>query len=182
MKKLITAAGLVLAMSSVFADSITVQYLNANVLDKEDQKQYSLTYKHDISKGLSADIGSSTTQTDGTNALSARLEAGMTKTYDLGSGFGFYTRGAIGQKLTNTKQDGYYVVEPGINYASGNFKYKVGYRYRSATSQDNNDQTHTARVGVSYALTKADSVGLNFDRMRGDSNQNSVAIAYTRSF
>jgi hypothetical protein len=60
---------------------------------------------------------------------------------------------------------------------------KVGYRFRSAfDSAQNNDQTHTMRYALSYALNAKDSVALKLDRVKGDNDQKIVAIAYTMGF
>ena len=44
------------------------------------------------------------------------------------------------------------------------------------------DTTDTVRVGLSYALTKKDSIGVRYDRVRGDSFNHSYNLSYTRSF
>ena len=59
---------------------------------------------------------------------------------------------------------------------------KLGWRYREAFNNVNADTTRTWRAGLSYDLTKKDAVGVRYDRMRGDTNQNIVAVNYTRSF
>jgi hypothetical protein len=35
---------------------------------------------------------------------------------------------------------------------------------------------------MSYALTKQDAVGVRYDQVRGDTNQNNLAFNYTRKF
>jgi long-subunit fatty acid transport protein len=60
---------------------------------------------------------------------------------------------------------------------------KVGYRFRNGFGNNGNlDTTHTVRAGVSYAITKNDSIGIRFDQVRGDSFNHSYNLAYTHSF
>mgnify|MGYP000544125852 CR=1 FL=1 len=177
MKKLITALALVAATSVALADSFTLEYTNADVIGKVDQKRYKIGYKHDLTKTLSADVSTVMSVNDGTNALGARQELGLTNKF--GS---FYTRAAIGQKFSNTTHTGYYLVEPGVQVPVDDYSFKFGYRYRTATDSAVLDQTRTTRLGVSYKLDKTNSISTGYDRMRGDSNQNSVSIAYTRNF
>ena len=62
------------------------------------------------------------------------------------------------------------------------FSTKIGYRIRNAFQVSNLDHTNTARVGLSYAFNKQDSVALRYDRVRGDQEQNLWALSYIRSF
>ena len=86
---------------------------------------------------------------------------------------------------TNTTNFTYYSVEPGVKAA---FQYfpgltaRVGYRFRDAVDSANNDTTRTWRAGLDYALTKKDTIGLGYDSVRGDSNQNIVKVNYSRGF
>ena len=77
-------------------------------------------------------------------------------------------------------------MEPGIAIAVprvAGLTAKVGYRWRSAfDSSANGDQTNTMRYGVSYALSKNDTVGVRYDRVNGDSTQKVWAVNYTRGF
>ena len=54
----------------------------------------------------------------------------------------------------------YYAVEGGVKFPLvGAFGGELGYRYRNATEQWRNYETHRGHATVSYALTKQDSVG-----------------------
>ena len=131
---------------------------------------------------FAADVSFANAQTDGTNALSTRLEAGLTGTMPVGP-VNVYTRAATGEKYTNTTSFGYYSIEPGVAVPFGALTAKVGYRYRSAYDSDvNNDQTHTMRYSLSYALSRADTIGVRYDRVKGDNDQKITAVTYTRSF
>jgi hypothetical protein len=61
---------------------------------------------------------------------------------------------------------------------------KVGYRFRTAAENANlnKDTTDTVRVGLSYALNKEHAVGFRFDKMTGDSKNESYNFFVTRSF
>jgi len=94
-----------------------------------------------------------------------------------------YTKVAVGEKLTSGGPKEYYSIEPGIVVRlNKDISVRAGYRYRTAFDSAVHDTTRTQRLGASYALTKKDSVNLRFDRVRGDSVQNSWNLAYTRSF
>jgi hypothetical protein len=118
--------------------------------------------------------------------LTTRAEAGLTGAYPV-AGISLYTRAAVGEKFTGSTtygNFGYYSVEPGVLVPIGKtgLTARVGYRFRSAFDTANNDTTRTSRAGVSYTLTKKDTIGVRYDQMRGDSNQNVWAFNYSRSF
>jgi hypothetical protein len=181
MKKII--AILALATSGlVFADSVTIESAKVRVVDAQDQQQLKLSVKHDFSKNLTGDVSITQTQTDVTNAIGNRLEAALTPSFSV-AGLNAYTRVAVGQKTSNTTAFAYYSVEPGVTAPVGLVNVKVGYRFRTAIDSGlNADTTHTQRVGVSYPLSKSDTVGMNYDRVRGDAQQNVTALNYTHSF
>jgi hypothetical protein len=181
MKKIFAILALAVSVSA-FADSATIEAANVNNIGSADQSQVKLAVKHDFNKTYAGDVSITNTQTDGTNKLGTRLEAGVTASAPVGPVTG-YVRTALGSKYSNTDQFSYYSVEPGVKFPVGPVTAQIGYRYRSATDSGlNGDQTHTARVGVSYALTKVDTVGVRFDRTRGDNTQNVTALNYTRGF
>ena len=178
MKKIF--AILALATGTAFAaDSFTVEGQHINNNQAAAQQQYVLGVKKEFT-GFAGDLAISNAQTEGTNALSTRLEAGAT----VAGPFGTYARAAVGQKYSNTTDFTYYSVEPGIAAPIGyGLTAKVGYRFRSSFDpSQNNDQTHTMRYAVSYALNAKDSVAVKYDRVNGDNNQKIVAVAYTVGF
>lgn len=181
MKKIIAIA--VLSASTLaFADSVTLESSKVRVVDGQDQQQVKLSVKHDFTKSLTGDVSITQTQTDVTNALGNRVEAGLTPSFGV-AGLNAYTRVAVGQKFSNTTAFAYYSIEPGVSLPVGPVVVKAGYRFRSAIDTGMNaDTTHTQRVGVSYALSKSDSIGINYDRMRGDAQQNITAVNYTHGF
>jgi hypothetical protein len=182
MKKILAILAMATA-GTAFAGSFTVEGQQIDSLTGANQKQYSLSVKENITKEIAGDVSFSNTTTDGTGALTTRLEGGLTgTTQQVGPVIG-YVRVAAGQRYSNTADFSYYSVEPGVMIPMGNFTGKIGYRYRSAfDSTANGDQTNTWRAGLSYALTKKDAVGVRFDSVRGDSKQDVWVVNYTRSF
>jgi len=178
MNKLAIATLVALSASAYAGDTVTVEGQRINNAGAAAQQQYVLGVKKDFSK-FAGDVSFANAQTEGTNALSTRLEAGASVTGPIG----LYARAAIGQKYSNTADFNYYSVEPGITAPIGaGLTAKVGYRWRSAFATTNNDQTHTMRYAVSYALNKTDAIAVKYDRVQGDSNQKVVAVAYSVGF
>lgn len=182
MKKFLAIIALATSVSA-FAGSFTVQRQSINGVGSSDQVLYGLSVKENITKSIAGDLGITNTQTESTKALSTRLEAGVTAAgINVGPITG-YARLATGQKYSNTTSFTYYSIEPGVTAQLGNVSLKLGHRYRSAIdSTANNDQTHTWRASVGYNVSKNGSVGLGFDRMRGDSNSNATTVSYSHRF
>jgi hypothetical protein len=181
LKKLAIATLALASLSAMATGSFTVEGQHINNAGAAAQQQYVLGVKKGFS-GFAGDLAISNAQTEGTNALSTRLEAGAT----VNGPIGLYARTAVGQKYSNTTDFAYYSVEPGIAAAVPGLSgvtAKVGYRFRSAfNGSQNNDQTQTARYALSYALSKVDTITAKYDRVKGDSNQKVVGFAYTRGF
>ena len=181
MKKILAIVALA-ATGLAYADSVSLEGQHINNVGASAQTQYVLGVKKDLTSMFAADVSFANAQTDGTNALSTRLEAGLTGTMPVGP-VNVYTRAATGEKYTNTTSFGYYSIEPGVAVPFGALTAKVGYRYRSAYDSDvNNDQTHTMRYSLSYALSRADTIGVRYDRVKGDNDQKITAVTFTRSF
>jgi len=182
MKKIFAILALAITGTAFAADSFYVESQHNNNVGGAAQQTYQLGVKKDLTSTISGDLGFSNAQTEGTNALGTRLEAGAT----VAGPFGLAVRTAVGQKYSNTTDFSYYSIEPSISAAVpgvAGLSAKVGYRWRSAfDSSQNNDQTHTARYTLAYALTKVDTVSVRYDRVQGDSNQKTVAVAYSRGF
>jgi hypothetical protein len=183
MKKIFAILALAVTGLAVAGDSVTLEGQHINNVGAAAQQLYGLTVKKEINSTFAGDIGLGQVTTEGTNALSTRLEAGLTGTTPIYGIVNGYTRVALGQKYTNTTSFTYYSVEPGIAVPFGPLTAKVGWRYRTADdSITNGDQTHTMRYGVSYAVSKVDTIGVRYDRMNGDYNQKIWAVNYTRGF
>jgi hypothetical protein len=189
MKKILAILAMATITSGAFAASATIEYQNIDGISNtpQDQRNISLAVRENITKNLIGDVQLSDTANKGSadTASSFRAEAGLTGVYDLGLAK-LYARGAFGEKYTTTRNFTYYSIEPGVivPFGSTGLSAKVGYRYRNAVNDTNvnKDTTDTVRVGLAYDLTKKDQVGVRFDRVRGDSNQNIWAVNYTRGF
>jgi len=179
MKKLVLLAAL-LATTSVFAQGFgSVEYSSREGVDgNPNSDAVKITLGNKINDNLSVDLSSRFAKQDGTTSNnSTRLEAGVTGTVPLSAGFSIYTRGAVGERYTSTDNNSYYSIEPGVKYAvTPKLTTKVGYRYRDAFTSGNDDLTRTWRLGAEYALNKKYSVGLGYDRARGDSNFNAINV------
>lgn len=188
MKKFALATILTMAAFSASAASVTAEYQNVDgVNGAASQQGYNLSAKGNVSRGLDVDAGIQTRTNDSSGGISStRLEAGLTGTASLAPSlpFAVYTRVASGQKFTTTTNYSYYSVEPGVSvpFGGSGLTARVGWRYRAAYDTANADETKTWRAGLSYAVTKQDTIGIRYDRMRGDLNQNTVAVNYTRGF
>jgi len=183
MKKILSVLALVIS-GSVFAGTVTLEGQSIDNGSAADQRNANMTVRENITKSVAGHVQVSTTQTDGTNAVSTRLETGLTATTALFGPVSGYSTVALGTALKSSGNYGYYSVEPGLSAPIGStgLTAKVGYRLRSAFNDSIADTTRTARVGVSYALTKVDTVGVRYDHVTGDATQKAVALNYTRSF
>jgi hypothetical protein len=190
MKKILAILAITTITSGAFAASGTIEYqsIDGKSTTPTDQNNYSLSVKESINKNFVGDLGISQTsnKTSGADTLaSTRTEAGITGSTSV-YGVTPYVRTAIGQKFTSATNFTYYSVEPGVALPVGStgVTAKVGYRFRNALSDANvyNDTTRTWRAGLSYDLTAKDTIGVRYDKMRGDTNQNIVAVNYTRGF
>jgi hypothetical protein len=183
MKKIFTIAMLTTAFYASAA-SVTIERVSIDVLNSmNDQTRYSLSVRQNIQfqSNLSGHVSLSNTQSDN-GKLGIRLEAGLTPTTKLLGNVRGYTRLGIGQKFSNSDDLTYYSIESGVRVPIGQFTLGAGWRYRSAINRIDGDQTNTARLNLSYDINKLDRLGLKYDRMRGDSDSNSIALNYTRRF
>lgn len=183
MKKIIAILALATA-GSAFANSVSMEYQAwENPTTKADTSALVLTARQNLSKSVVGDVQLTVNQAEASNALAGRSELGMTYSAPIGRLSG-YVRGAVGLKYADGQNStSYYSVEPGVRYGlTERLSARVGYRYRDAFSNSVADQTNTVRVGLNYAVSKTAEVGVRFDRVRGDSEQNVVALGYTRRF
>lgn len=186
MKKLLAILAITLVSGTVSAASVTIEGGSIDNSTGNDAMNMNLTVREKITANFSGHFQVSNTQTDNTNAISNRLEAGVTGQIKLLGPVSGYTTVAVGQMFKAAGNFSYYSVEPGLSAPIGNtgLTAKVGYRYRTSmeNANVNLDTTQTVRAGVSYAFTKQDAVGVRYDKVTGDSKQNVIAVNYTRSF
>lgn len=185
MKKIITILALLTASSAFAGGSATVEYQAADgVNGSPDQTGYVATLRQDITNNFVGDVAFQTRTNDSTGNLSTqRLEVGVTGKVAVGP-VTPTLRLATGEKFSSTYHYDYYVVEPGVNAPIGStgLTARLAWRYRTAYSSANQDETRTWRYGLSYAINKENAVGVRYDVQRGQLNQNVVAVNYTRSF
>jgi hypothetical protein len=184
MKKLLAIGILSLVSLTALANGrATIEHSNGEgVNGAKNSSGYMINFAVPVTKTVDGGFQMVTSQTDGTNSVSTRVEGFVTPKYDLGFASA-YLRTAVGTRLNSSGDSEYYAVEPGVVVPLGKgFSTRVGYRYRAAFNSAVADTTETARLGISYALTKKDAFTVRYDRVRGDTNQNSWNFAYTRGF
>ncbi len=183
MKKIALATVLALAASVAAAAEMGLEYKDYNGVNGDPNAQsYSLSVAGTVAPGVKLDAKFQNKQTDGTNALSTRLETGVTGSATISGPVSAYVRGAVGEKFTNTTNFSYYSIEPGVAVKQGPIGVSLGWRYRDAFTDANGDQTRTWRAKVGYDVTKVDNVYVGYDRQRGDTDYNAWRVGYVRSF
>jgi hypothetical protein len=188
MKKFALAT--VLALAATMASAVEVRVEGQDSDGKNGavgSTNYELSVKEAINKNFAADVTTTQYRTDGTNTLANRFEAGVTAStgYTLGVPFTAYTRVAIGQKFVdNAGSFGYYSIEPGVAVpvASTGVTASLGYRFRDAFSDAQNDLTRTWRTKVGYDINANNNVYVGYDRQRGDNDQNITRVGYIHRF
>jgi predicted porin len=182
MKKIFAILALAVSTTAM-ADSINFETRSVQGVGTTDSTAYRMLYTHDVNKQVRADFSISQTQSNtASKAIGSRIETGLSYRYPLIGNLTGGIRVGIGEKFSTKGNATYYAVEPSVAMPVGPVNVRVGYRYRSAIDPDDGDQTRTARLNVSYPLTKKDSIAVGYDHVRGDSNQNVIRLGYTRSF
>lgn len=185
--KLLLALLATLTSASVFAASATIEFQDMNSLyGAKDTHNVVLSVKENISKSLVGDVTVGQVSSVGAGTSITRVEAGLTGLLPATSFATVYTRVGLGDKTSTTTSFPFYNVESGVKTSTPivGLNTQLGFRFRSAFSETNKDTTRTLRAGVSYDLTKSDTVGVRFDGVRGVAPQvqNVYAVNYTRSF
>lgn len=186
MKKIIlasilaTAAGLASAQTSV---TLGGSLVDSDVTGQQTHRQ-SLTVRTGVGYGLVGDVGVINSQNETTNATSVRQEVGLSGTVFTAGAFSANVRGGLGLKtVSGSNSTSYYSIEPGVNYkVTDALTARVAYRYRDAFSSGVADRSDTTRFGLSYALTKKDTIGVGYDIAKKDGAETATTLSYTRSF
>ena len=149
-------------------------------------------YKFD--NGIKADIQFGGSRDDGSvsgnkNALENTVEARAQKMYEVAPGLELGARVGLGEVFNgtnsagNTVDFGYYTFSPKAEYAvTDKLSALASWRYRNAFSDSNNYQTRTWKGGFGFAVTKKDTVEVQYFQKRGDLNVNGIELSYGRSF
>lgn len=186
MKKIILAS--ILAASAGLASAQTSVTLGASLADSDANSQQthrqSFTVRTGVGYGLVGDLGVINSQNGTTNATSVRQELGLSRTVFTAGAVSATVRGGLGMKtVSGSNSTEYYSIEPGINVkVTDALTARVAYRYRDAFSSSVADRSDTARLGLSYALTKQDTIGVGYDVVKKDGAETATTLSYTRSF
>jgi len=204
MKRIIIAAALSTAITSTAlaaGTSVTVGYQNQSVDNHTgpDQQQINLQVKQKFTDLFAADFGLAPNQnernvdaagkvTSKSYRAGNRVETGLTVQRAVFGPVDSYARLGIGVKTVNGSQSfPYNSEELGVIYhAPFDLHAKLGYRWRQAfsTTDVQNDTNKTLRMGLSYDLTKTDTIGINLDKVSNatSADQTAYQLTYTRKF
>lgn len=173
-------AGLASAQTSVTLGASAVE----SDVNGQNTNRTSITVRTGVGYGLVGDVGVINSQNDTTNSTSVRQELGLSGTVFSAGAFSATVRGGLGFKtVSGSTATSYYSIEPGVNYKiTDALTARVAYRYRDAFSSGVADRSDTARLGLSYALTKQDTIGLGYDVVKKDGAEKATTLNYTRSF
>lgn len=161
-----------------------VEYSGRDGVDgTADSTAYKVTIGTTLTDTLKVDLSNQFKQNDGTHTNQSRLETGLTYAQPVAKNLTAYGRVAVGEKFTTTSDFAYYSIEPGVKYAlTPSLSVKAAYRYRNAFSGDNADRTNAVRLGTEYNISDKYTVGLGFDRVRGDSDYNATNVILGMKF
>jgi len=136
-----------------------------------------------LGTGVTGDIAVINSRNDVTRSTSVRQEAGVGVTAFNTGRLSLGVRGAVGVKsVSGQDRVEYYSLEPGANFKlTSDLTARVAYRFRDAFS-DSGDRSDTMRYGLSYAVTKKDTIGVIYDVVRKDGAEKTYNFSYTRSF
>lgn len=187
MKHKMIALALLTSASIASAQSVSTGVAVREMANGSQEHQTSLSARTGKIFGeVRGDIAFVATQKDSNNALSNRVEVGLSHPFSIPS-VSFLTanmRVATGWKQVSGRETTtYYVIEPSVTAPIGtNFDVRVGYRWRQAYDSSVADDSTTTRLSASYKITKKDRIALNYDISRGDGANKQTALVYTRAF
>ncbi len=186
MKKILVTTLLALAATTSMAQ--TSMTLGGAVAEADSNGQEtvrtSIMVRTALSKGFAGDIGVINSRNNTTRATSVRQEVGVTAVGFETSVLTANVRTAVGVKsVSGADRVEYYSVEPGVNFkVTSDLTTRVAYRFRDSFSNGDADRSDTMRYGLSYALTKKDTIGVMYDVVRKDGAEKAYNFSYTRSF
>lgn len=186
MKKILVTTLLALAATSSMAQtSVTLGGAVAEA-DSNGQEtvRTSVTVRTALAKGVAGDVAVINSRNNTTKGTSVRQEVGLTAVGFETSVVTANLRTAVGVKsVSGADRVEYYSLEPGVNFkATQDLTARVAYRFRDSFSSNGNDRSDTMRYGLSYALTKKDTVGFIYDVVKKDGAEKAYNFSYTRSF
>ena len=117
----------------------------------------------------------------GNGSLTNGVEARVARLFTVGE-LKPYVGLRLGQAIKAAEDFSHYSVVVGTKFPiAGALSGDVGYRYKNAFSTTG-QETNRPHLGLNYALTKNDSVGVRFARSFGDEEKEQWRMTYTRSF
>ena len=189
MKKFILAIGLVAATSAFAGD-----WYGSATYDQKDKQNsaqvnhvYGVTVGNKLGGGLSAEGRMENERVsvgDGTQKQEGLIQGKVSYDISTGTLLTPFVGVAVGQKQKSTLDFTYWVGEVGAKVKLGDLGVRYGWRQRTAfdNNSTNSYDTREHSVAVTYALTKADTVGVRYAQERGTSDYNTTGLFYTRSF
>lgn len=182
MKKLTLAVLIILSFAVNAADNFGhIQLVHRDTVgdDVKDPNRTgaNITFGKQIEKNFNMDFNVQHRQENGDfGNNSARLEIGATPHNEV-----FYIRGALGSAIDVTSYNQnhlYFSIEPGLRWTlAPKLTAKTGYRYRDAFN-DRPDRTHTARIGLEYAMSDSQALTAGYDRSFGDIEFTGLSLGY----
>ena len=129
--------------------------------------------------GVDYSIKMANSQTEiGSGSITQALELRAKKNFGA-----VYFGGRLGERITSSTHFSYYAIDSGVKFPLfAGLTGDVGARYRNAFESGHSYQTNRPHVGVNYAVTAQDSVGVRYARSYGDDEKNQWRVTYTRSF
>jgi hypothetical protein len=181
MKKIILSILALFVSLPVLAGSVSIELQDMDTKrGVSDMRAAILTVRDNITKNVFGDIAVTGVKVDSTQAISNRVEGGVMVTSD----HGLSLRVAVGERYTGQTNYAYYSINPSFAHPIGKtgFVGSVGWRWREAFDDVNNDQTKSWRVGLAYNVNKTNTVGVAYYKVNGTIEQNIIGLNYTRRF
>ena len=158
-------------------------YDEENVSTAATNKAYSVVPGVVIDKTWELSAQFRTSQAEwGNGALTNGVEARVARLFTVGT-LKPYVGLRVGQAIKAAEDFSHYSVVLGTKFPiAGALTGDIGYRYRNAFESGYSYQTNRPHLGLNYALTKNDSVGVRFARSYGDEEKEQWRATYTRNF
>lgn len=166
-------------------DSVSISYATLKNTENKEFHMPGLAVRKTLNDTFTADYTTTQQQADASHAITNRNEFGLTGSAKVASFATASVRGATGWRSKNTGETTRYTsIEPSVSLRpqGSPVAVKLGYRYRNGAEDSYLDNSRTARVQLSYDVTKTDRVYIGRDKTHGDTNNTQLAVGYTRLF
>ena len=185
MKFKMLIVGLLLSGVASAQSSVSLSYGLKNLNPTNEQKHVStLSAKTRVSQSFDANVSLQSDAADVSNKITTRTEAGVTYLQPINNTFSAEVKTLVGLKQkSGEKAFTTWSVEPALKVQlTHNFDTTLAYRYRTAFSRVNEDESDNYKVALGYKLTKVDKFELSYDKTKGDGACDIKTLKYTRSF